>query len=43
MKKFVILLCILLIGKAALSEDVKPVNVQDDVPAEIVLTGNLQI
>ena len=41
MKKFVILLCLLILGKAALAADIAPAKVIEHVPSEIVLTGNL--
>lgn len=41
MKKFVILLCVLMLGKVALSADIQTTNVQDKTPAPVVLTGNL--
>ena len=41
MKKFVILLCFLLVGKAALSADITPAKIINKVDQEIVLTGNL--
>lgn len=41
MKKFIILLCILMLGKAVLSEDLQPVVTIENTPAPIVLTGNL--
>ena len=41
MKKIVILLCFLLVGKAALSADITPAKIMNKVDQEIVLTGNL--
>ena len=41
MKKLAILLCLLIIGKAGLSAEIEPVRVIENVPSEIVLTGNL--
>ncbi len=41
MKKLVILLCFLLVGKAALSADITPAKIINKVDKEIVLTGNL--
>ena len=41
MKKFIILLCILMLGKAALSEGLQPVVTKENMPVSIVLTGNL--
>lgn len=41
MKKIVILLCILILGKAALSADFAEVVTKEKTPAPIVLTGNL--
>ena len=41
MKKIIFLLCILILGKAALSEDLQPPVIKENAPAEIVLTGNL--
>lgn len=41
MKKIIFLLCILLIGKAVLSEELPPQTIKDNTPAPIVLTGNL--
>lgn len=41
MKKIVFLLCILILGKAALSEDLQQTVVKENTPAPIVLTGNL--
>ena len=41
MKKIVILLCVLMLGKVALSADIQTTNVQDKTPAPVVLTGNL--
>lgn len=39
MKKIIIILCILLVGKTALSEEVKPII--EETPAPVVLTGNI--
>lgn len=41
MKKLVILLCILIIGKAAWAEDLTQIIQKENTPAPIVLTGNL--
>ena len=41
MKKIIVLLCVLMLGKAALSADIQATNVQDKRPAQVVLTGNL--
>lgn len=41
MKKFIILLCILMLGKAVLSEDLPETVVKENTPASVVLTGNL--
>lgn len=41
MKKIVFLLCILILGKAALSEDLQQTVVKENMPVPIVLTGNL--
>lgn len=41
MKKFIVLLCFLMLGKAALSADIQPVVNKENIPAPIVLTGNL--
>lgn len=41
MKKIVILLCILTIGKAAWAEDLTQIIQKENTPAPIVLTGNL--
>lgn len=41
MKKIIILMCILLIGKVALSQDMQNVPFKENKPAEIVLAGNL--
>ena len=41
MKKIVILLCILTIGKAAWAEDLQQIIQKENTPAPIVLTGNL--
>lgn len=41
MKKIVFLLCILILGKAALSEDLQQTVVKENTPVPIVLTGNL--
>ena len=41
MKKFAILLCVLILGKAALSADIPVTNVSDTTSKPVVLTGNL--
>ncbi len=41
MKKIIFLLCVLLIGKAALSAEIEPAGDIEKVPSQIVLTGNL--
>lgn len=41
MKKIVILLCILILGKAAWTEDLPQIIQTENTPAPIVLTGNL--
>ena len=41
MKKFVILICLLMLGKVAISADFDQVVVKENTPASIVLTGNL--
>lgn len=41
MKKFVILICLLMFGKVAISADFDQVVVKENTPAPIVLTGNL--
>lgn len=41
MKKIIILLCFLMLGKAALSADVEQAKDIEKVPSQIVLTGNL--
>lgn len=41
MKKFIVLLCILMLGKAALSVELEQIAVKENTPAPIVLTGNL--
>ena len=41
MKKFILLLCILMLGKAALSVELEQIAVTENMPAPIVLTGNL--
>jgi hypothetical protein len=41
MKKILILICILLLAKPALSEDIDVSNINDTTPTSIVLTGNL--
>lgn len=41
MKKLVILICLLMLGKVAISADFDQVVVKENTPASIVLTGNL--
>ena len=41
MKKFIILMCLLVLGKAGLAADIEPSKTVENVPSEIVLTGNL--
>lgn len=41
MKKIIVLLCILMLGKAALSVELEQIAVKENTPAPIVLTGNL--
>lgn len=41
MKKIIFLLCLLLIGKAALSADLSETVIKENTPAAVVLTGNL--
>lgn len=41
MKKIAILLCVLILGKAALSADIPVTNVSDATSKPVVLTGNL--
>lgn len=41
MKKFIILLCLLFIGKVALSADLQAATLQDKTPTSMILTGNL--
>ena len=41
MKKIIILFCLLILGKAGLAADIEPLKNVENVPAEIVLTGNL--
>ena len=41
MKKFAILLCVLILGKAALSADIPATNISDATSKPVVLTGNL--
>ena len=41
MKKFIVLLCFLMLGKAALSADIEPIKKIENIPSEIVFTGNL--
>lgn len=41
MKKFIFILCILILGKVALAEDLPQIIQKENTPAPIVLTGNL--
>ncbi len=41
MKKIILLLCILMLGKVALSADIGQTVIKENTPASIVLTGNL--
>lgn len=41
MKKIIILLCVLMLGKVALSADLSQTVIKENTPAPIVLTGNL--
>lgn len=41
MKKIILLLCILILGKTALSADLPETVVKENTPAPVVLTGNL--
>ena len=41
MKKIAILICVLMLGKAAISADIQVTNIQDKKPTSVVLTGNL--
>ena len=41
MKKFAILLCVLILGKTALSADISATNISDATSKPVVLTGNL--
>ena len=41
MKKIIILLCLLFIGKVALSADLQVATLQDKTPTSMILTGNL--
>ena len=41
MKKIAILLCVLILGKAALSADIPATNISDATSKPVVLTGNL--
>ena len=41
MKKLVILLCVLMLGKVALSAETPATSLQEKTPVSIVLTGNL--
>lgn len=41
MKKFIFLLCMLILGKTALAADIGQTVVKENTPASIVLTGNL--
>lgn len=41
MKKIIILLCLLFIGKVALSADLQAATLQDKTPTSMILTGNL--
>ena len=41
MKKIAILICVLMLGKAAISADIQVTNIQDKNPTSVVLTGNL--
>lgn len=41
MKKIILLLCILMLGKTALSADLSETIVKENKPASVVLTGNL--
>ncbi len=41
MKKFILLLCILMLGKVALAADIQVTNIQDKTPTSVVLSGNL--
>ena len=41
MKKFIILMCLLVLGKAGVAADIEPSKTVENVPSEIVLTGNL--
>ena len=41
MKKIAILICVLMLGKAAISADIQVTNIQDKKPTSVILTGNL--
>ena len=41
MKNFILILCILIIGKTALAVDLEQTVIKENTPAPIVLTGNL--
>lgn len=41
MKKIIILLCLLFVGKVALSADLQVATLQDKTPTSMILTGNL--
>lgn len=41
MKKIAILICVLMLGKTAISADIQATNIQDQKPTSVVLTGNL--
>ena len=41
MKKIAILICVLMLGKTAISADIQVTNIQDKKPTSVVLTGNL--
>ena len=41
MRNFILLLCFLVLGKAALAADIQVTNIQDKTPTSVVLSGNL--